>query len=63
MSNRLTCTDGHGLAHDAPADGFLISPEGLRVQPMCRKHADEIIAQYAAAPGEAWTFEEFTEED
>jgi hypothetical protein len=55
----LTCTDGHGRSHDAPAEGFLVSPEGMRVLPICRKHADEIIAEYARTPGETWTFEAF----
>jgi hypothetical protein len=53
---RLTCAEVTPSQHDA--GGFLVSPEGNRVLPMCRYHAEHLIAQYAKS-GEAWTFELF----
>lgn len=53
---RLTCAEVSPSQHDA--EGFLVSPEGARVLPMCRYHAEHLIAAYAKSV-EAWTFEPF----
>jgi hypothetical protein len=58
---KLDCMERPGeVAHDA--EGFIVSPEGMRVQPMCRQHAQHLIDEYAISPGETWTFEPFTKE-
>lgn len=53
---RLTCAEVSPSQHDA--EGFIVSPEGNRILPLCRMHADHLIAMYAKSQ-EAWTFEPF----
>ena len=54
------CINGQGYREDHEADGWIVSPEGRRISPMCRQQAREVIAEYAMKLGEAWTFEEPT---
>jgi hypothetical protein len=53
---RLTCAETYPSMHDA--EGFLVSPEGSRVLPMCRHHATHLLTEYAKAQ-ETWTFDAF----
>ena len=50
------CTDGTGQPQVHPADGWLLSPDGIRITEMCRAHADGVIAEYREALGEEWGF-------
>lgn len=47
------CTTGY----DHPAEGWLVSPEGRRVRPLCSKHADQLIRDLAGVFCGHWWFE------
>jgi len=55
------CIDGHvdsrWAADDHAAQGWLRSPDGRRIQPMCEAHAQEVVREYAEKLDEAWTFD------
>ncbi len=43
-----------GLGQDHQATGWIVTPEGKRIAPMCEACAAPVIAEYAEKLGEAW---------
>ena len=39
------------------ADTWMITPEGQRIGPYCRAHAEDAKAEYAEKLGEAWNLQ------
>ena len=52
------CTDGRGVVTDHAAEGWLMAPEGRRIQAMCRFHALACVEEYATRLDETWTFDD-----
>ena len=52
-----SCIDGKGIVRDHFAEGWLRAPDGRKISPMCRHHAQEVIDEYQAKLGETWAFD------
>ncbi len=50
------CINGQGYQEDHQAEGWIVSPEGRCISPMCERQAQEMINEYAMKLGEEWTF-------
>lgn len=57
------CVNGQGYMENHAAEGWIVSPEGRRISPMCARQAQEAIDEYAAKLGEIWTFKHETSAD
>jgi len=54
--NYSNCIDRQGRRTNHQAEGWLCSPDGLRIVPKCEPCALKTIREYQWALGEVWTF-------
>jgi hypothetical protein len=52
-----SCIDGKGIVQSHFAEGWIISPQGKPIAPMCADHAKEVIDEYREKLGVVWTFD------
>ena len=52
----MQCINGQGYKENHDAEGWICAPDGKAISPMCRKHAQEVIDEYAAKLRQTWHF-------
>lgn len=46
-----------GLKPHGNAEVWLVCPDGLAIQPVCRAHGEAVVAEYSEKLGEVWRLE------